>query len=411
MTMTLFVHIVAGGLGLITGYVALYAAKGAALHRKSGMMFVYAMLIMSACGIVIAAGRGVAPAINIPAALLTSYLVITSLTTVRPLASGGRLLHIVAMLVALGVGVTNLTFAVEAFANGGTRKGMPAFPFVMFGVVGLLGAVGDLRMLRSDGLRGAARLSRHLWRMSFALFIAALSFFIGQAKVIPEAIRIPPLLALPVLAVLVTMFYWLWRVRRRSAAAIHSQHQLRSHSMQTLSRTLLIIILFAPVTLFAQENPLSAHNRHLYGGVKSILLRSAEIMPEENYAFKPAETVRSFGQIVGHVADAQYMFCSAVLGEKNPSYKVEKTKTSKAELIAALRDAFAYCDKAYDAMTDASGVDTVKLMGGDTPKLGALSVNNVHTIEHYGNLVTYLRMKNIVPPTSDPEFMQKLSRK
>jgi uncharacterized damage-inducible protein DinB len=179
--------------------------------------------------------------------------------------------------------------------------------------------------------------------------------------------------------------------------------------MQTLLRTLLIVLL-APV-VFAQENPLSAYNRHIYGGVKAILLNSAEKMPEENYAFKPAETVRSFGQIVGHVADAQYMFCSAVLGEKNPSYKVEKTKTSKAELIAALNDAFAYCDKAYDAMTDASGVETVKLMGGDTPKLSALSVNNIHTIEHYGNLVTYLRMKNIVPPTSDPELMQRISRR
>jgi uncharacterized membrane protein len=222
MKTTLVAHIIAGGLGLITGYVALYAAKGGTLHRKSGMLFVYAMLTMSACGLVIAAGRGVAPAINIPAALLTSYLVITSLTTVRPLASGGRGLDVGAMLVALAVGITDLMFAFEAFANGGSRKGMPAFPFVMFGVVGLLCVIGDLRMLRSGALRGAARLARHLWRMSFALFIAALSFFIGQAKVIPAAIRIPPLLALPVLAVLVTMFYWLWRVRRRSPAAIHT---------------------------------------------------------------------------------------------------------------------------------------------------------------------------------------------
>ncbi|MDP9179520.1 MAG: hypothetical protein M3O61_17745, partial [Gemmatimonadota bacterium] len=78
-----------------------------------------------------------------------------------------------------------------------------------------LGGAGDLRMLRSGPLRGARRIARHLWRMCFALFIAALSFFIGQSKVIPEPIRILPLLALPVLAVLVTMFYWLWRVRIR----------------------------------------------------------------------------------------------------------------------------------------------------------------------------------------------------
>ncbi|MDQ3949292.1 MAG: hypothetical protein M3282_03015, partial [Gemmatimonadota bacterium] len=94
-------------------------------------------------------------------------------------------------------------------------NGMPAFPFLMFAVVGLLASVGDFRVVRAGALRGAPRLARHLWRMSFALFIAALSFFIGQAQVFPKPVRIPALLALPVLAVLVTMFYWLWRVRTR----------------------------------------------------------------------------------------------------------------------------------------------------------------------------------------------------
>lgn len=124
-------------------------------------------------------------------------------------------------------------------------------------------------------------------------------------------------------------------------------------------------------------------------------------MPEENYSFKPTDTVRSYGQIVGHVADAQYLFCSLALGEKNPAPKIEQTKTSKADLVAALKEAFAYCDKAYDGMTDASGTQTVKLFGGDAPKLGVLSVNNAHNLEHYGNLTTYMRMKNIVPPSSE----------
>ena len=98
---------------------------------------------------------------------------------------------------------------------------MPAFPFFLFAFVGLVGATGDFRVLRSGALRGTARLARHLWRMTFALFIAAMSFFIGQAKVIPKPIRIPALLAIPVLAVLVTMLYWLWRVRfRRSFRGI-----------------------------------------------------------------------------------------------------------------------------------------------------------------------------------------------
>lgn len=184
----------------------------------------------------------------------------------------------------------------------------------------------------------------------------------------------------------------------------------------------LLICLVAPASLaLAQENPpasaltpanpLSAHNKGLYGGVKKILLATAEKTPEEYYSFKPTESVRSFGQILGHVADSQYAFCSVVLGEKNPALKVEKTKTSKADLIAALQEAFAYCDKAYDGMTDAAAVETVKFMGGDTPKLGALTINNIHTVEHYGNLITYMRMKDIVPPTSDQEFMKQLMKK
>jgi uncharacterized damage-inducible protein DinB len=151
----------------------------------------------------------------------------------------------------------------------------------------------------------------------------------------------------------------------------------------------------------APENPLSTWNKMAYGRVKDMLLRSAQKMPEENYNFKPTDTVRSYGQILGHVADAQYLFCSIALGEKNPDLKIEQTKTSKADLIAALNSAFAYCDKAYDGMTDASATQMVKLFGNDTPRLAALTVNNMHNMEHYGNLVTYMRLKNIVPPSSE----------
>jgi uncharacterized damage-inducible protein DinB len=166
-------------------------------------------------------------------------------------------------------------------------------------------------------------------------------------------------------------------------------------------RTLLICLLASAAVALAQDNPLSAFNKLAYERVQDVLLRSAEKMPEENYSFKPTDAVRSFGQVVGHVADAQYLFCSVVLGEKNPAPKIEQTKTSKADLIAALKDAFAYCGKAYDGMTDASAPQMVKLFGGDTPKLGVLTVNNMHNLEHYGNLVTYMRLKNIVPPSSE----------
>jgi uncharacterized damage-inducible protein DinB len=160
-----------------------------------------------------------------------------------------------------------------------------------------------------------------------------------------------------------------------------------------------------------QDNPLSAFNKVVYGGVKNVLLRTADKVPEENYKFKPTDAVRSFGQIVGHVADAQYIFCSIVLGEKNPAPKIEQTRTSKADLVAALKDAFTYCDKAYDGMTDVSATQMVTLFGSGTPKLGVLTANNMHTWEHYGNLVTYMRMKNIVPPTSEPGFMPQQPKK
>lgn len=167
-------------------------------------------------------------------------------------------------------------------------------------------------------------------------------------------------------------------------------------------RTLLICLLATAAVALAEDNPLSTYNKGIYGGVKNVLIRSAEKVPEENYNFKPTDGVRSFGQVIGHAADAQYLFCSIVLGEKNPAPKIEQTKTSKTDLIAALKDAFAYCDKAYDGMTDSSATQMVKLFGNDAPKLGVLSVNTMHTVEHYGNLVTYMRLKNIVPPTSEP---------
>ena len=171
--------------------------------------------------------------------------------------------------------------------------------------------------------------------------------------------------------------------------------------MPKLVPTLLLCLLAPAMIAQAQDNPLSAFNKRGYGRTKSILLRSAEKMPEENYSFRPVDTVRTYGQIIGHLADAQYLFCSAALGESNPDKKIEKTKTSKTELIAALNESFAYCDKAYDNMTDASGAQMVKFFGNDAPKLGVLSMNIGHNMEHYGNIVTYLRIKNLVPPTSE----------
>jgi uncharacterized damage-inducible protein DinB len=165
----------------------------------------------------------------------------------------------------------------------------------------------------------------------------------------------------------------------------------------------------APIGILAQEtpaapvNPISASEKGLYGFVSGVVVGAAEKMPEENYAFKPTPEVRSFGQLVGHVADAQYMFCSIATSESNSMKSIEKTKTSKADLVAALKEAVAYCDKAYAGMTDTQGGQMVKFMNFTLAKLSVLSLNTAHTDEHYGNMVTYLRLKGIVPPSSEKQ--------
>jgi uncharacterized damage-inducible protein DinB len=186
--------------------------------------------------------------------------------------------------------------------------------------------------------------------------------------------------------------------------------QVLNETRTAVTTALMLLILCASPSL-ADENPFSAHSKSLYDGVQKILLAAAEKMPEASYNFKPTEEVRSYGQIVGHIADTQYFFCSTALGEKNPGPKTEQTKTTKAEIIAALKEALAYCDKVHASMTDASGAQLVKSMGGERPRLGVLTINQVHSIEHYGNLVTYMRLKGIVPPTSDPAFMKAMNSK
>jgi uncharacterized membrane protein len=218
MGLTLRIHVVAAGLGLIFGWVALAASKGETVHRKSGILFVYAMVTMSLAGAAMAAFKGEAG--NVIAGLLTAYLVTTALLTVRPATAGVRRTEVGAMLMALALALTIVTLAFQALASpSGTRFGIPFGIYFMFGTVAVLACIGDVRMIRSGGLRGRPRLARHLWRMCYALFIATASFFLGPrarvARVLPEQLLHPGLLALPVLAVLVLMFYWLWRVRSR----------------------------------------------------------------------------------------------------------------------------------------------------------------------------------------------------
>ncbi len=142
----------------------------------------------------------------------------------------------------------------------------------------------------------------------------------------------------------------------------------------------------------------------LAGSLKEVggyLTRSAELMPEADFAFRPTPEVRSFGQIIGHVAEVNYAVCSLVLGEKNPGEGIEKSRTTKAELVEAVRASFEYCQRAY-ALGDAQAAGTVDLWGEPKPRLYALTLNLTHDWEHYGNVVTYLRLKGKVPPSSQP---------
>jgi uncharacterized damage-inducible protein DinB len=180
---------------------------------------------------------------------------------------------------------------------------------------------------------------------------------------------------------------------------------------------LFTVLTAVPVALLGQEksqapaappaNPITASEKGVYSFVSSAVIGAAQKMPEENYSFKPTPDVRSFGQLVGHVADASYMFCSQASGEPNPAKDIEKTKTSKADLVAAVKDAVAYCNKAFDTMTDVKGSQMVKFFTFDLARLTLFSLNTAHTDEHYGNMVTYLRLKGIVPPTSENQPGQK----
>jgi uncharacterized damage-inducible protein DinB len=167
--------------------------------------------------------------------------------------------------------------------------------------------------------------------------------------------------------------------------------------------TTLVLINCAALAQTPDLKSVSGYPKMVQKQVTAWIERAAEKMPEEEYAFKPDPASRSFGQILGHIADAGYLFCSTVLGESSPSPGIEKTRTTKAELRAALHDAFTYCNRAYDALTDAGANETVKAFGQERNKLGALWFNASHNLEHYGNLVVYMRLKGIVPPSSDPK--------
>jgi len=161
-------------------------------------------------------------------------------------------------------------------------------------------------------------------------------------------------------------------------------------------------LLLAPTATQAQSaNPLSIGARAQFVALSSFVARSAEKIPESLYSYRPTPEVRSIGQLFGHVADAYFQMCSTADGEDQPRGGIENGVTSKSELIAALREGELYCLRVMDEMDDQRGTEPVPFYFGPTPRLGVLYFVTTHTYEHYGNLVTYMRLNGIVPPSSE----------
>jgi uncharacterized damage-inducible protein DinB len=168
-----------------------------------------------------------------------------------------------------------------------------------------------------------------------------------------------------------------------------------------LKRALLLLaVVAAPAVAQGTANPNTANARMLWTQAHDYIAEAAKDVPESMYSFRPTPEVRTFGELLGHVAGSEKMFCAMGLGVKPPAEDdIEKTAKTKAALTAALQDAKAYCAKAY-ATTDAANAAMVDVFGQQRSRMYALFMNATHDNEHYGNIVTYMRINKMVPPSS-----------
>ena len=216
--MLLAIHVAAGGLAMILGALALSVKKGGTIHRRSGLLFVSAMLVMGISASILGFRKSPTDG-NVFAGLMTAYFVGTALTTVRPVTAWTRGFNVVALVVPVGLALGGILRGVETFNSPrGVLNGVPFQMHFFLAAVFILAAAGDVRILRFGPPRGGPRLARHLWRMCFALFIAAGSFFSIRervATILPEPFTTAPMRALPIVLIFGAMFYWLWRLRNR----------------------------------------------------------------------------------------------------------------------------------------------------------------------------------------------------
>ncbi|MEA2561383.1 MAG: hypothetical protein QOH06_2887 [Acidobacteriota bacterium] len=239
MQLLLPIHIAAGGLAMVLGAVALVVKKGGTIHRRSGMLFVYAMLVMGFSASILGFLKSPTDG-NVFTGFMTAYFVGTALTTVRPVSPWTRRINAAALTVVVVLALGSIMGGVKSFNNPGLSPG--GVPFRTIGVMSfilatvmILAAAGDVRILRSGMPRGGPRLARHLWRMCFALFIAAGSFFSIRervAKILPEPFTSGQMRALPILLLFGAMFYWLWRVRARRALPVLVRHDSNMENIQ-----------------------------------------------------------------------------------------------------------------------------------------------------------------------------------
>ena len=183
-----------------------------------------------------------------------------------------------------------------------------------------------------------------------------------------------------------------------------------------MKTTIILLAFIAAAQLQAQAvtteaNPMVATARAEWQPIIGYITKAAEQMPEADYAFKPTPTVRSFGQLIGHLADGQTIICNAALAQTSNAAEgdIEDKVTAKADLIAALRKSTDLCTRAY-AQPDAATTGMIKLFGQNKTRFAALVRNTVHDGEHYGNIVTYMRIKGMVPPSSQPPATPSPSR-
>lgn len=229
--MLLPIHVAAGGLAIVLGAVALVVKKGGTAHRRTGLLFVCAMLVMGTSASILGFRKSPTDG-NVIAGFMTAYFVGTALTTVRPATPWTRRINLAALTLAVALALASMVGGVKNVTTPGlTTNGVPfrtigLMSFVLATVLSLA-AVGDLRVMLSGMPRGGPRLARHLWRMCFALFIAAGSFFSIRervATILPQPLTTGPMRALPILLLFGAMFYWLWRLRRRRPLAVLVRH-------------------------------------------------------------------------------------------------------------------------------------------------------------------------------------------